>query len=132
MLGQRHDEIMTIQGLQEQIGNLQNMLEEHRKVVGQYSQNTTVLSNRNEGLVRQNQERELELTAEKKARVKEQAHLKGLLKAKEDAIQILETELREKTDALRRTEAALLKNNGQALVSPVVPSFSINPSAPPP
>ncbi|KAF9363123.1 hypothetical protein BGX34_004814 [Mortierella sp. NVP85] len=132
ILGQRHDDIMTVQGYQEQIGNLQNMLEERSKVASQYSQNITVLSKRNEGLVRQNQERELELTAEKKTRVKEQAHLKGLLKAKEDAIQILETELREKTDALRRTEAALLKNNGQALVSPVVPSFSINPSAPPP
>lgn len=123
ILTQRHDDMITIQNLKEHVQSLQNTLEDHRKIVTQYSQNMNALSNRNEGLVRQSQDRELELAAEKKAKVKEQAHLKSLLKAKEDAIQILETELREKTDAHRRTEAALLKYT-QAVISPGVSSSS--------
>ncbi|KAG0003944.1 hypothetical protein BGZ65_001180 [Modicella reniformis] len=122
ILNQRHDDVMTIQHLREHLQTLKLTLDDHLKIIHQYSQDMTKLTNRNETLVRQGQDRELELAAEKKTRAKEQAHLKALIKERDGAIQSLETELRSKTDALRRTEAALLKNTQMS--GPVVTSSS--------
>ncbi|KAI8347121.1 hypothetical protein B0O80DRAFT_218373 [Mortierella sp. GBAus27b] len=120
ILDRRRNDLLTIQNQADHIQSVEATLDDTRKIVAQYSQNMSVMTTRNETLIRQSQDRDVELATEKKARVKEQAHLKSLLKAKEDAIQVLETELREKTDAHRRTEAALLKYT-QTIISPVVP-----------
>ncbi|KAI1302149.1 hypothetical protein EDD11_005717 [Mortierella claussenii] len=107
MLHQRQQDMAEIHELSDEVQQLRTAMRDQHNIMERYNENMENLANRNEVYLRQGQERELELAAEKKARYKEQQHYKQLLAEREKAIQVLEAELTEKTDAWKRREARL-------------------------